>query len=182
MQRANEKATRQLGGLFFQGRIVPTEAKFRQNFLPKSYEPKNRGVKRFLGNKCHCFQSLTKWVNTRQNCTKLRQRPVEGSKPILLRHLARLEGDSGHLRYAPRTGFGEPFDRRFGQVQRDEFHLFRAIKHLVGIHALHQNADSAERYSGNDRESRKNRAQNRRCSGSACTGRELARSRSEYSR
>ena len=34
-----------VGGLFFQGRIVPTEGKFRQNFLAKSYEPKNRGVK-----------------------------------------------------------------------------------------------------------------------------------------
>jgi hypothetical protein len=52
----NEKATRQLGGLFFQGRIVPTEGKVRQNFLAKSYEPKNRGVKRFLLNKCLCFQ------------------------------------------------------------------------------------------------------------------------------
>jgi hypothetical protein len=41
----NKKATRQRGRPFLQGRIVPTEGKFRQNFLAKSYEPKNRGVK-----------------------------------------------------------------------------------------------------------------------------------------
>jgi hypothetical protein len=45
------------GRPLLQGRIVPTEAcKFRQNFLGKSYEPKNRGVKRFLGNKYLYFQ------------------------------------------------------------------------------------------------------------------------------
>ena len=45
------------GRPLLQGRIVPTEAcKFRQNFLPKSYEPKNGGVKRFLGNKYLYFQ------------------------------------------------------------------------------------------------------------------------------
>ena len=51
-----EKATRQLGGLFFQGRIVLTEGKVRQNFLAKSYEPKKGGVKGFLDNKCLYFQ------------------------------------------------------------------------------------------------------------------------------
>jgi len=47
--------------------------KFRQNFLPKSYEPKNGGVKRFLGNKRYCFQQLTKSVNIDRKCSKLRQ-------------------------------------------------------------------------------------------------------------
>jgi hypothetical protein len=44
------------GGLSFQGRIVPTEVKGRQNFLAKSYGPKNRSVKGFLANKYFCFQ------------------------------------------------------------------------------------------------------------------------------
>jgi len=45
------------GQPFLQGRIVPTEAlKIRQNFLPKSYEPKIRSVKGFLANKDYCFQ------------------------------------------------------------------------------------------------------------------------------
>jgi hypothetical protein len=30
--------------------------KIRQNFLRKSYEPKNGGVKGFFVNKCLCFQ------------------------------------------------------------------------------------------------------------------------------
>ena len=55
-----EKAARQLGGLLFQGRIVLTEGKFRQNFLAKSYEPKKGGVKEFLDNKGLCFQQFTK--------------------------------------------------------------------------------------------------------------------------
>jgi hypothetical protein len=50
-----EKAARQLGGLFIQGRIVLTEGKVRQNFLAKSYEPKKGGVKEFFDNKCLCF-------------------------------------------------------------------------------------------------------------------------------
>ena len=51
----NEEATRQRGWPLLQGRIVPTEVN-RQNFLAKSYESKNRGVKGFLGNKYLCFQ------------------------------------------------------------------------------------------------------------------------------
>src|SRR5215467_9669641 len=39
--------------------------RFRQNFLPKSYEPKNGGVKGFLRNKRFCFQYFTKCVNIR---------------------------------------------------------------------------------------------------------------------
>jgi hypothetical protein len=61
---ANEKATRQLSGLFFQGRIVLTEGKIRQNFLAKSYGPKKGGVKEILDIKCLCFHYLTKTSNT----------------------------------------------------------------------------------------------------------------------
>src|SRR5581483_4375321 len=62
------------GRPLLQGRIVPTEAsKFRQNFLRKSYEPKNGGVKRFLGNKCLCLQSFTKSVNIAAECCKMRK-------------------------------------------------------------------------------------------------------------
>ena len=77
------------GRPLLQGRIVPTEAcKFRQNFLPKSYEPKNRGVKRFLGNKCLCFQWFTKSVNTAEECSKMRQIALwNGGKPIFLKVL-----------------------------------------------------------------------------------------------
>jgi hypothetical protein len=39
--------------------------KTRQNFLAKSYEPKNGGVKRFLRNKRLYFQQFTESVNTR---------------------------------------------------------------------------------------------------------------------
>src|SRR5215831_21143391 len=77
----NEKATRQLGGLFFQGRIVLTEGKFRQNFLAKSYEPKKQGVKQILDNKCLYFQQLMKGANRQENCTILRRPPL----PILLK-------------------------------------------------------------------------------------------------
>ena len=56
----NEKATRQLGGLFFQGRIVLTEGKFRQNFLAKSYEPKKQGVKEIFHNERLYYQLLMK--------------------------------------------------------------------------------------------------------------------------
>ena len=38
--------------------------KGRQNFLAKSYWPKNRSVKEFLGNKYICFQWFTRCVNT----------------------------------------------------------------------------------------------------------------------
>ncbi len=53
----NEKAARQLDGLFFQGRIVLTEVqKDHQNFLAKSYWAAKGSVKKFLQNKCLCFQ------------------------------------------------------------------------------------------------------------------------------
>jgi hypothetical protein len=48
---ANKKATLAKGRPSLLGRIVPTGAKIRQNFLAKSYEPKKGGVKGFLGNK-----------------------------------------------------------------------------------------------------------------------------------
>src|ERR1700740_2351015 len=60
-----KRPPRQKGGLFFQGRIVLTEGKVRQNFLAKSYGPKKGGVKEILDNKCLCFQSLTKASNNR---------------------------------------------------------------------------------------------------------------------
>jgi hypothetical protein len=53
----DEKAVRQQDGLFFQGRIVPTEfEKDHQNFLAKSYWPAKGSVKEFLENRCLCFQ------------------------------------------------------------------------------------------------------------------------------
>jgi hypothetical protein len=52
-----KKAARQLDGLLFQGRIVPTEfRKDHQNFLAKSYWPAKGSVKEFFQNKCFCFQ------------------------------------------------------------------------------------------------------------------------------
>jgi hypothetical protein len=62
---------------FFQGRIVLTEGKVRQNFLAKSYEPKKGGVKGFFDNKCLSFQLFTKSGNIAQNCSILRQRHLE---------------------------------------------------------------------------------------------------------
>jgi hypothetical protein len=52
-----------LGGLFFQGRIVLTEGKVRQNFLAKSYGPKKQGVKEIFDNKGLCFQQFKKAYN-----------------------------------------------------------------------------------------------------------------------
>jgi hypothetical protein len=61
----NEKAVRQLDGLFFQGRIVPTEVqKDHQNFLAKSYWAAKASVKEFLQNKCLCFQQFNYFINT----------------------------------------------------------------------------------------------------------------------
>jgi len=57
---------------FSQGRIVPTEAKTRQNFLAKSYESKKGSVKKFLGNKYVYFQLFTKKVNSHGKCLILR--------------------------------------------------------------------------------------------------------------
>jgi len=48
--------------------------KNRQNFLAKSYESKKGGVKKFLGNKYVCFQSLTKEVNSFGKCLILRRK------------------------------------------------------------------------------------------------------------
>jgi len=72
----NEKAARQLGGLFFQGRIVLTEGKFRQNFLAKSYGSKKSGVKRILNIKCVSFQQLIKIDNNHSNRIKMRKNKV----------------------------------------------------------------------------------------------------------
>ncbi len=69
----NEKATRQLGGLFSRENSSNGGLESRQNFLPKSYERKNRGVKRFLRNKYLCFQYVTNIVNIPPQCSKLRQ-------------------------------------------------------------------------------------------------------------
>src|SRR5579864_3471126 len=63
----NEKATRQLGGLFSRENSSNGGLESRQNFLPKSYERKNRGVKRFLRNKYLCFQHVTNIVNILPN-------------------------------------------------------------------------------------------------------------------
>ena len=76
----NEKATRQLGGLFFQGRIVLTEGKVRQNFLAKSYGPKKGGVKRFFNIKCLVFQQLIKSNNVSEKCIKMR--PMAAFRPL----------------------------------------------------------------------------------------------------
>ena len=62
----------------FQGRIVLTEGKVRQNFLAKSYEPKKGGVKEILDNKCLCFQLFTNEANNRGKRIKMRSRdPVD---------------------------------------------------------------------------------------------------------
>jgi hypothetical protein len=62
--KTNEKATRQQGGLFFQGRIVPTEfEKDHRNFLAKSYWPVKGSVKGFLENRYLCFQQLNNLIN-----------------------------------------------------------------------------------------------------------------------
>jgi hypothetical protein len=61
----NEKAVRQQDGLFFQGRIVPTEfEKDHQNFLAKSYWPAKGSVKEFFENRYLCFQQLNNLINT----------------------------------------------------------------------------------------------------------------------
>jgi hypothetical protein len=68
---SNEKAVRQLDGLLFQGRIVPTEfKKSHQNFLAKSYWALKGSVKEFLENKCLCFQQFSNLINTISQMTK----------------------------------------------------------------------------------------------------------------
>jgi hypothetical protein len=53
-----------LDGLFFQGRIVPTEVqKTIRTFWQKSYEGPKASVKEFLQNKHLCFQRLIKFDN-----------------------------------------------------------------------------------------------------------------------
>jgi hypothetical protein len=74
-----KRPPRQKGGLFFQGRIVLTEGKVRQNFLAKSYGPKKGGVKEILDNKCLCFQLFTKEANNRGKRIKMRSRDPVGS-------------------------------------------------------------------------------------------------------
>jgi hypothetical protein len=48
---ANEKATLAMWVAFSSRENSSNGSKNRQNFLAKSYEPKKRGVKGFLGNK-----------------------------------------------------------------------------------------------------------------------------------
>jgi hypothetical protein len=48
---ANEKATRQRRQPFLSRENSSNGGKIRQNFLAKSYEPKNPRVNKFLGNK-----------------------------------------------------------------------------------------------------------------------------------
>jgi hypothetical protein len=74
LKKQTKRPPRQKGGLFFQGRIVLTEGKVRQNFLAKSYGPKKGGVKEILDNKCLCFQSLTKACNNPVKRIKMRFR------------------------------------------------------------------------------------------------------------
>jgi hypothetical protein len=67
----------------FQGRIVLTEGKVRQNFLAKSYESKKGGVKEILDNKCFCFQHFTKAANSSAKRIILRSlRPSAALKAI----------------------------------------------------------------------------------------------------
>jgi hypothetical protein len=54
--RANEKAARQLGGLFFSRENSSNGGKAVKTFWRKSYEPKKRGVKHFLEIKVLYFQ------------------------------------------------------------------------------------------------------------------------------
>jgi len=67
----DEKAVRQLDGLLFQGRIVPTEfRKDHQNFLAKSYWAAKGSVKEFFDNKCLLFQQLNNVINSGLQMTK----------------------------------------------------------------------------------------------------------------
>src|ERR1051325_753515 len=67
-----EKAVRQQDGLFFQGRIVPTEfEKDHQNFLAKSYWASKGSVKEFLENRYLCFQQLNNLINMPYRMTKI---------------------------------------------------------------------------------------------------------------
>jgi hypothetical protein len=69
--KTNEKAVRQQDGLFFQGRIVPTEfEKDHQNFLAKSYWPAKGSVKEFFENRYLCFQQLNNLINMSLRMTK----------------------------------------------------------------------------------------------------------------
>jgi hypothetical protein len=55
--KEDQKAVRQLDGLFFQGRIVPTEVqKTIRTFWKKSYGRLKGSVKEFFQNKCLSFQ------------------------------------------------------------------------------------------------------------------------------
>ncbi len=106
--------------------------KVRQNFLEKSYESKNGGVKRFLLNKCLCFQSVTKSINTCAECTNLRQKGLENF--VSQYFLKPLTQGLGAVLRRPRTPIRarrrQPFYDSFGEVQRDKFHLLRTVKHL----------------------------------------------------
>jgi hypothetical protein len=70
-RQKTKKAVRQLDGLLFQGRIVPTESKKdHQNFLAKSYWAAKGSVKEFFQNKHICFQQLNNVINICVQMTK----------------------------------------------------------------------------------------------------------------
>src|ERR1700734_887572 len=75
----NEKATRQKAAFSSRENSSNGGLESRQNFLPKSYEPKKGGVKRFLGNKCLYFQQLAKLMNIWGKCSKLRQKRLKNA-------------------------------------------------------------------------------------------------------
>src|SRR5579871_2601998 len=85
--------------------------------------------------------------------------PAQLAKPIFSRHLP---SRGALLRHPPALflpTLGSPFDDCFGQMQRDEFHLLRTVKNLLREPPLHQNAETAERHSCDNRQPSENRAQ-----------------------
>ena len=71
--RSKTKRPPGTGGLFSRENSS-NGVKNRQNFLAKSYESEKGGVKKFLGKKYVCFQSLTKEVNRLRKCLILRRK------------------------------------------------------------------------------------------------------------
>src|SRR5256885_16529171 len=75
--------------------------------------------------------------------------PTKPRNTIFLKILTRPAVSSDRLLRCPvtptRAGRRRPPNRRLGEVQRDEFHLFRAVEYHIGEISLHQNANSTER-------------------------------------
>src|SRR5579859_5759989 len=118
----NEKAARQLDGLLFQGRIVPTEfRKDHQNFLAKSYWAAKGSVKEFFDNKCLSFQQLNNVINMDLQMTK------NVIPPVLL----------------PVTG---PFSGTYSslQIQTDDLDRLWPAEKPVWEQAIGQNPDAAK--------------------------------------